>query len=54
MALALTWIVFRLVYGYLFELAWIPALWGWGGVAAGAVFGVLASGLAVRRHLREV
>ena len=54
LALALTWAVYRTVYAYLFELAWLPEAWIAAGVAGGAVFGVLASGLAVRRHLREV
>jgi len=54
LALALTWFSFVVVDHYLFAVEWIPPLWCAVGVAAGIVFGVLASGLAVRRHLREV
>jgi cell division transport system permease protein len=54
LALLLTWLLFRLVHTYLFEIAWLPPTWAAGGVVSGAVFGVLASGFAVRRHLREV
>lgn len=54
LALILTWSVFRLVYANLFQLDWIPGSWTAAGVAAGIAFGVLASGMAVRRHLREV
>lgn len=54
LALGLTWGVFRLVHTYLFELSWIPPMWVTSGLLAGVAFGVLASGLAVRRHLREV
>lgn len=53
-ALSLTWLSYAAVNHYLFSLAWIPALWCALGVSAGILFGVLASGLAVRRHLREV
>lgn len=54
LALTLTWLSFAVVDHYLFDLEWIPPLWCAVGVTAGIVFGVLASGLAVRRHLREV
>lgn len=54
LALVLTWGVFRLVYSNLFQLDWIPGSWTAAGVAAGIAFGILASGMAVRRHLREV
>jgi len=50
----LTYISFRMAYAFLFNLAWIPASWILDGIAAGALFGVIASGLSVRRHLREV
>lgn len=53
-ALGLTWAIFRLVQAYLFQLSWIPTGWVVGGILAGGVFGVLASGFAVRRHLREI
>lgn len=54
LAVALTWAVFRGVDTFLFSVAWIPPLWVAAGVAVGVGFGVLASTLAVRRHLREV
>lgn len=54
MAWGLTYATYRAVYAYLFEIAWIPQLWVLGGVGAGVLFGVISSGLAVRRHLREI
>jgi cell division transport system permease protein len=54
LALALTWATYRGVDSFLFAIEWIPASWASAGVGAGMVFGVLASSLAVRRHLREV
>jgi cell division transport system permease protein len=53
-AALLTYITFRVVYAFLFTLSWIPATWILYVTLAGAVFGVLASGISVRRHLREV
>lgn len=54
LAALLTYLTFRVVYALLFDLAWIPFAWVLAGLAAGAAFGVLASGFSVRRHLREV
>ena len=54
MALALTYGTFWVVFRYLFSVAWIPAEWAGLGLLSGTVFGVFASGLAVRKHLREV
>lgn len=54
LAWVLTYITYRGVYGFLFAVAWIPASWIVGGVLGGMAFGVFASGLAIRRHLREV
>jgi cell division transport system permease protein len=54
LAVLLTWGTYKAVYHFLFTLAWIPARWAWGGLGAGIVFGVLASGLAVRRYLQEI
>jgi cell division transport system permease protein len=51
-ALGLTYLTFRAVAGWLFELAWIPAVWIAAGLLAGTLFGVVASGSAVRRHVR--
>ncbi len=54
LAWILTYATYRGVYAYLFAVAWIPPGWITGGIGAGMMFGVLASGLAIRRHLREV
>ena len=54
LALALTYTTFWSVFNYLFEISWIPWEWAGIGVSSGIVFGVLASGYAVRKHLREV
>ncbi len=54
LAWLLTWGTYRLVYAYLFEIAWIPPSWVAGGLAASAIFGAVASALAIRRHLREI
>jgi cell division transport system permease protein len=53
-AALLTYVTFRIVYSFLFSLSWIPGSWVVWGILAGAAFGVLASGISVRRHLREV
>ena len=53
-AWALTYGTYRGVYSYLFEVAWVPTTWVALGLVAGVVFGTLASGLAIRRHLREI
>jgi len=53
-AALLTYALFRIVYAFLFELSWIPGSWVLGGLAGGTLFGVLAAGLSVRRHLAEV
>ena len=54
LAWALTYLVYRGVYAFLFAVAWVPSTWIAGGIGAGMVFGVAASGLAIRRHLKEV
>lgn len=55
LALVLTWTVHRAAREFMeFTVAWLPAVWVVLGVGAGIAFGVLASSLAVRRHLREV
>ena len=54
LAWALTYLVYRGVYAFLFAVAWVPPGWIGGGIAAGMFFGVAASGLAIRRHLKEV
>jgi len=54
LAWGLTYATYRMVYVSLFEIAWIPGAWIGMGIAGGALFGLLASGLAIHRHLREV
>jgi len=54
LAWLLTYLVYRSVYAFLFAVAWVPATWILGGIVSGMLFGVMASGLAIRRHLREV
>ena len=54
LALALTYATFWSVFNYLFTISWIPWEWAGIGISAGIVFGVFASGYAVRKHLREI
>jgi cell division transport system permease protein len=54
LAWALTYGTYRGVYTYLFEVAWLPAIWVALGLVCGGAFGAFASALAIRRHLREV
>lgn len=54
LAWGLTYVTYRGVYAYLFEVAWLPASWVLAGLVAGTVFGAVSSGLAIRRHLREI
>lgn len=49
-----TWGVFRLLSNSVVQLTWIPGAWLIMGVAAGTVVGLLASMIAVRRHLGEI
>lgn len=63
LALGLTWGTYEGARRLLFDpeaaalqesIRWIPTAWVGAGLALGVLFGVLASSLAVRRHLREV
>jgi cell division transport system permease protein len=54
LAVAATWGVFRLLSGAVFQMEWLPPHYLGGGLAAGAAVGLLASIIAVRRHLGEV
>ncbi|MEX0892146.1 MAG: permease-like cell division protein FtsX [Gemmatimonadota bacterium] len=53
-AVGLTYVVYWLLSGAVFELEWLPPLWIGTGVLAGVLLGVLASAAAVRRHVRHV
>lgn len=50
-AASLTFAAFQAVNLALLEIAWLPTAWAAAGVAAGAMYGLLASAVAVRRHL---
>ncbi len=54
LAWLLTYATYRGAYAFLFAIAWVPGPWIAGGLAGGVIFGALSSGLAIRRHLREV
>jgi cell division transport system permease protein len=54
LALAATWSIFRLLSSAVFQLDWLPVHYLGAGLAAGAVVGLMASVIAVRRHLREL
>ncbi len=54
LAVALTYGSYLAVSRLIFRLEWIPLSWMVAGVGAGVVFGLLASALAVRRHLQEI
>ncbi|HSW28278.1 MAG TPA: permease-like cell division protein FtsX [Longimicrobiales bacterium] len=54
LAWLLTYLVYRGVYAFLFAVAWVPPSWVLTGIVSGMLFGVVASGLAIRRHLKEV
>jgi cell division transport system permease protein len=55
LALALTWGATRLIEGYLrFDTIFFDAQMAGGGIAFGALIGVMGTALSVRRHLRTV
>ncbi len=54
LALLALFIAYSLVSRSVFQLAWLPLEWTAAGVTAGSLVGVLASAIAVRRHLREI
>jgi cell division transport system permease protein len=54
LAWLLTYATYRGAYAFLFALAWIPGAWILGALTAGALFGALSSGMAIRRHLRDL
>lgn len=54
LAVALTYAAYRLISVSLLQVAWPPAYWAAIAVATGALYGLISSALAVRRHLRAV
>jgi len=48
-----TWLSYSLLTNSVFTVVWIPDSWVLAGVLTGAALGVVASWIAVRRHLRE-
>lgn len=53
-AVAATYALFRVLSGAVLQLEWLPAPWLVAGLGVGAILGIAASALAVRRHLREI
>jgi len=54
MALALTWVTFRVVGQYVVQASWFAPSLAAAGVAAGALIGLLGSAFSVGRHLKHV
>ncbi|TVP58827.1 MAG: ABC transporter permease [Gemmatimonadales bacterium] len=54
LAAAFTFASYLVVSRAVFQLDWMPLDWILMGIAAGTVFGVLASAFAVRKYLKEV
>jgi cell division transport system permease protein len=54
LALGAMYAAYSVVSRTVFPLEWLPVEWAAAGVLAGSAVGVLASGAAIRRHLREV
>ncbi len=51
-ALGATYLVYRVLSGRVVRLAWMPLEWVAAGLVAGALLGMVASAIAVRRYLR--
>lgn len=54
LAVLMTYATFQFVNATLIRVAWLPSSWALFGIATGAGFGLLASLISVRRHLRAV
>lgn len=54
LAVLLTFATFQYVNRALYQIAWLPPEWTLGGLLVGAGFGLVASAVAVRRHLGAV
>jgi cell division transport system permease protein len=53
-ALPATYFVFKLLSDAVVDLVWLPDSWILSGMLLGAAFGMAASAVSVRRHLREI
>jgi cell division transport system permease protein len=49
-----TYTIYNFLTPELFKMEWLPDTWVVGIIVSGAVLGSVASGIAVRRHLREI
>ncbi len=54
LAVGFTYAAYRVLSTSVFDMAWLPPHWLLAGIVAGVLFGIAASALAVRHHLREV
>jgi cell division transport system permease protein len=54
LAAGLTYASFHAVSTLIFRLEWIPIEWVAAGIASGGLFGLIASGFAIRKYLREI
>jgi cell division transport system permease protein len=54
LALGATWLAFQVATRSILPIEWLPVQWILVGLASGAMVGVLASAIAVRRYLVEV
>ncbi len=54
MAVLGTYLIYDRLNPDIFRMDWLPDVWVIGIILAGMVLGALASGIAVRRHLREI
>jgi cell division transport system permease protein len=52
LALGLTYLAWLGVNRSLIAVEWLPTVWIWAGIVTGAMMGLVASVVAVRRHLR--
>lgn len=54
LAVLATYIIYNMLTPELFTMDWLPDVWVVGIILSGTILGALASGIAVRRHLREI
>lgn len=53
-AVVATYVIYQALSPKLFKMEWLPDPWVAGIIVVGGVLGALASGISVRRHLREI